>query len=384
MPVLLAAILALAQPLGEPVAAPAPSFTLIDGGGAARSVRLLSLEGRSVVFLDQSGRRRTEGDALVLLADPAPARTQSAATTYAELIDGQRLPGVLGPGRSESIRWRLAIGVETPIALDRLSTLVLKPGAPLAPPTTGDSVVLVNGDVLSGFVAEVGENVRVESGGRVVEVPADRAASISFLNTRARPRGTLLYLADGTVAGVVSFEYRGGAGVGELAIVQESGEGSATIPAPAAEITAVVLESERLHALGLIAPSLQQPVGPRRWMPPLVVEDSSRGPAPTMLMPGPMVVEWPLPERARRFAARLSLPPDCRDWGDLDAFVEAGSGGSWSVLAREHLHAESYAAEINAVIPAGATTLRVRIDERDSGPIQDRLQLDRAFIFVEP
>lgn len=384
MSVLLAAILALAQPVGEPVGASAPTFTLIDGGGAARSVRLLSLEGRSVVFLDHSGRRRTESDALVLLADHAPAPTQSAATTYAELIDGQRLPGVLGPGRGESIRWRLTIGLETPIALDRLSALVLKPGEALAPSATGDSVVLVNGDVLSGFVAEVGESVRVESGGRVLQVPVERVASISFLNSRARPGGAMLFLADGTVARVLNFEFRGGAGVGEMAIVQESGEGSATIPAPAAEITAVVLESDRLHALGLIAPSLQQPVGPRRWMPPLVVEASWPVPAPTMLMPGPMVVEWPLPERARRLAARLSLPPDCRDWGDLDAIVEAGSGSSWSVLAREHLHAERFAAEINAAIPAGATALRVRIDERDSGPIQDRLRLERAFIFVEP
>jgi hypothetical protein len=81
-------------------------------------------------------------------------------------------------------------------------------GAPAQPGggEAQDRVVTVNGDVVTGFVESVDAAVRVESGGKPIDVPLEQVSLVAFQNAPRRPDPLArFWLADGTIASVARF-----------------------------------------------------------------------------------------------------------------------------------------------------------------------------------
>ncbi len=374
-----------------------PRRLLLDQDGRAQVVTLRSISDREIVFEDALGRlrRMAVGGAAALapaqLAQPllavapsADRQEQPAAAPSLRTVDGQRLPGRLAGTAEgeESVVWAHDAFGAVVVPLERVAQAVLRavePGAAVAaipPPQQGgdDELLLVNGDRLSGFLRSLGDPVQLETDdGAVVEIPPDRVAVAQLANPPEPRQGLVVWLEDGSIVVVAS-----------LAPVEE-GDVELTLPTgqsavyPLASIQAVAFEAGSLRALASIEPALQKGPADRLWTPPLRRLGSADQPLDLidLVFPGPMRVEWPLPDNARRFVAVAELPVEVRDWGDCEIVVRVDGVEK----LRRRLSGDEPKVEIN--IPARGSTLSIEIEEGRYGPIRDEVVLRRPALLLE-
>lgn len=206
--------------------------------GAWRSGRLAALDGDDFVLSGLAGNERIAREQVVacMVGSTLPRDmaflTQLTAGTLV-LDDGQLLPGELrldGDRASWQHRWIGSI----PIDLDRVSEIRLRAEARAAARDDADTILLLNGDTLVGFVDSLGTEVLLEalepstrqkpderepskdaaaaepstqvespeqSGGAssARRIPVERLAAIAFAQLReSTGSGIAMWLADGT------------------------------------------------------------------------------------------------------------------------------------------------------------------------------------------
>lgn len=400
----LAAGLALGQNAGAP---DATLRIMLDTSLKARQVRLESIGESGLVVRDVNGRRVqvNPGEVIALLPERAQSGVRAAGIRWVEstgdagvaplgrlaTTDGQSLPGRLGseePGRDELV-WNSTLWGTLRIALDDVRTLELRPAPQSPPPAQAgpeDVVDLVNGDRLTGFVDSIGNLVTGELGGVQATIPAERIGRLSLANPSREPAGVMVWLHDGSIVSLASFAP---AAPGRAMLVGRHSE-SASIDIDAEQIRAVSFAAERLRGLAELPLATRphpQAAASRRWTPAAAIGDRERAPlhAPDIELPGPMIAEWTLPENATRIAATLVLPPPCRVWGDCEVIIELIRGGEVLSLQRTRLNGETPVADLSARFDAapGGSLLRITVDPGPSGPIQDRVLLERPLVLLD-
>jgi len=213
------------------------SWRLIGRDLGEERVELTRLEGGVVSFVDASGRARERAlsDLVAAVHElPPPERTPrelpwitrqlqrftpgrdgdgtegvSAFVGRLELVDGQVWVGTLLSADGQSLSWFVEDSVVMSVALDRVRAASVHgsiDGARVGWDGIDDRVVLGNGDVLDGFVDEIGERVRVETEGRVVTLPMDRVAGVLLANPTVAPVGMVLRTTGGSVFAVSEIE----------------------------------------------------------------------------------------------------------------------------------------------------------------------------------
>lgn len=376
---------------------------LIDDRLQERAVALVGLQGGQVRYVDAGGLARDEpASRYVAIVLPRGEPQPGAPTPAVWFTDGQRLAGIPRPGDppADHLLWKHPVFGPMTLPLDHVSRVVLRrPSRPASAPPRGpeDSILLVNGDRLAGFLASFGLTLRVEVGDETRDLSSRRVAEADLANPPEPMRGTVAWLADGSILRVDSFQTSrtgevtikpavlasdAGAGPGTLA----AGDGSDQGAFPLADIVAVVFDASRLVPLASLAPASQAPVGDRRWTEPITVAPADAAPlaAADIALPGPMTVEWALPAGARRFAGELELTPDLWTWGDCEVVVSVvSSGGRAAELARERLNAARPRVGVNVAIDAAGSRLRVRVEPGRYGSIQDRVVLRRPMILFD-
>jgi hypothetical protein len=406
--VLTLAAAAGAQPEPEPAADPLPAVerVLVDRSLQQRTVRLSAMTASMVQVIDvqAGGLLELPREQVLALLPPLAALDQPVnqqrqfagqpgSPGRMTLADGQSFPGLLDTTTTEAgetaevVRWATPqFGtIEAPLEAVRHIQLQAQPATLLA--ARDDTVLLVNGDQLSGFVASVGAEVIVEKDNQPIRVPASRVVEVAIANPPQPAQGERIWLADGTAAAAKGFTIDSRGVVSMVGAIP----GTATQPKAqlyANDLSAICLDMSAVVPLGAVAVSVPPPAEAwttRRWVPGPIIADSSGVPlAADIEFPGPMSVDFALPAGVQRLGGEAQLPPSSRVWGDCRVvFSSVSSTGQATVLFSQQLNAAQPVAPFNVAV-ARVSTLRVTIDGGPSGPIQDRVVLRRPLLTVAP
>src|SRR5690606_5738490 len=93
---------------------------------------------------------------------------------------------------------------------------------------------------------------------------------------------------------------------------------------PLHQVSALAFDAGRLTALSDLAIERHEPAEARRMSRPPVAQRQHAAPlgAGDIVLPGPMTVEWTLPEGAARLAGWVTLPESSFTWGDCRLIIE--------------------------------------------------------------
>lgn len=356
----------------------------------AEPVHLIGIGEGKVVYFDQDRVKQTRPIARFVQARHigGPDRTAPATTpnTFLETTDGQRLLGTpAGANKSGSaLNWKHPALGKITIPLTRINRVRFA-DQPLPRPGDNDTVVLANGDHLTGFVEAV-EAKRVlitpDGAAEAIELPMDRVAGLVLANPTKEPEAGLnrLVLADGTrlwadglawTADTLSFELPG----------PGRNDPPRTVEVDGSHVVRIDLASAgyALHELGAV-PTQVTAGGEALGVPfpPRVV-------AGDPLLHAPVTVAYRLPEGVQRLRATAvldlpaSLPEDRRSLAHCELVIRHGPD-----QAQTHtLTPDAPAVEINLPITDGALSIEVR--EGQFGPILDRVRLrDAVLLVAEP
>jgi len=412
------------------VAPEPPPFTLIGPDLSARPVRIAGWSAAGLTVADETGlERELPRSRAAALAPISWSITDSKWAAVApmpqanfmarrpagvvELTDGQRFVGspVAEDAGAEHLVWdhpqlgRLRLPLER---IRRIDTgLSPRASAPAARAGDDDEVHLVNGDRVAGLIESIGESVVVSLGtgrsaGRV-EIPLDRVGSITLVNPPVEPSGTMVWLKDGSVIRAASLEAQsgsqgmGGAGGGGgaptlVAVGLEEDLGSERRNWPLDQIAAVNFDAAALRPLASLpiaaqgrAPgSTRRRIESVRVLPPEPADATATAPlgAADIEFPGPMMVDWTLPQGATRLAGWAELPEAFRAWGDCEVTIGivGPGGGEAREVWRRRINADAPVARFD--VPLSPGTVRFTIEPGERGPVQDRIVVRRALLAI--
>lgn len=376
---------------------------LIDDGLNARRVRLVSLDEKNVEFIDELQRRRklARSGVLAFIIEPdadEPPRPRTLrpvmpqawsskpinTTGMLVTVGGQQFPGAPAAlaTQGENFAWDIPNLGRLELPLERMRfarTESSNEPAPVAAPAS-DTIVLTNGDRLSGFLVSAGQRVRFEpAGADPVEFEPQRVAALILSNPASAPRGPRVWLEGGVIADVrtISIDPEG-----RMLLSLEAGP---TGSFEWSKLTALSLDAARLVPLSSLAVATEEPTGGRRWTPPmrLVTVAPEPGALPAqpldaadIELPAPMRVRWTLPAGVSRFSAALALAPGSAPWGDCEVVIKADT----REVFRRRVVAGNDRVNVNVEIPGRSLTIEV--EPGRYGPIKDRVIISRPLLMI--
>ncbi len=357
--------------------------TLVGPDLQPQAIHLTSVRDGQIGYFDQTRqlRRAPLTDYVQIRGFPpspadaaTPDEAASAATGAIELIDGTRLAGRLEgvAADGQSLQWSHDGLGRIDVTLDELAMLWLgrPPGRSEQP--ASDRVVLVNGDVIEGFLERL-VALRVQGSEQLVEAPLERLAAVVMSNPRRLESLDRLLLTDGSRLGVSSFAIEGDRLRATVALL--GGTRQATWPLHA--FRRIDLSGSGLSLVQLTDLPWRTITGGRvfgvAW-PPRVSDDQ-------LHLHAPVAVEIELPDGAQRLAARVELaledvPAHARPLADC-ALIVAVDGAP---VLRLSLNSANPAATINLPVRAGKITFT--LDPGLHGPTLDRVRLTDAIVLI--
>lgn len=393
-------------------AATAVRRVLVDDEGRRRIVEITGARDNGLQTRDLSGRPRTVPLASIVAMFPAlddgVAKTPIAwadllnldgmSNGQLYLTDGQTIPGHPAPaaGSPDRVDWMASgprlRGITFAVPLDRVAAVKL--GGSTGTPTVSrikdaptrvldtqpakDTIVFANGDKSEGFVSSIGEVVSIEAGAKTSNFPSTRIDYVRLANPSVRLPAPCIWLTDGSVLALQSPR---GTDDGALSASVRDAVTTPAVLLNWADITAFTADASRITALASLKPSASGNPA-ERWAKSPQIGDVAAAPlgAAEIELPGPMTVEWSLPNPASRLSMRMLLPESCRRWGDAVVVIEIGTSPVRE-LARERINGDHPMVEINAALDAPkGSTLRIRLEAGENGPVQDRVLLRQAIV----
>ncbi len=410
------------------------SVQLLLRDGAWRAGRLAALDGEAFVLSAAAGDERiARGQVVACVVGSALPRdmaflTQITAGTLV-LDDGQLLPGEFrfdGASASWQHRWIGSI----PIDLDRVSEIRFRAEARAVARADADTILLLNGDTLVGFVDSLGTEVllealepsdrqkpdgeepaqdaadsdastQAESRGQTGEasdvrrIPTERIAAIAFARMRETAgSGIAMWLADGTHvrADAVDFDQERGWIFGladPLLDAAVKPDGSRPI---ASSPIAFVFDPDALHPLAACDMSLPEPASEGyRYS----TEESTRieEPGQSLLglgeiaLDGCMRIRFAVPEAlvaARApfvFTAEVSLAEPAPADAAVEVVATIGDGAAARVRLDHATRRSVLTLDAAAISPTSASErpqLVIGISDGGNGSAGDRVVLRRA------
>lgn len=351
-----------------------------------------------VTMRDERGRERVvaRGDVLAVLDESPRWREPETTATLVTLTDGQAVTGTLlepAPGE-EAVRIAHPLFGVVRVALDDLMA-VERPGR-RAPEGDGgnDAALLLNGDVLGGFVTRIGPAVEIEIGSETRTLALETIGAVRIANEPAPMRGAMAWLADETALRLASVTAGAPGVVGlvpELVVAGPSEsdadgtEGSGSIAIE--RLVAWTPDAARIVPLARAPIARVEPGAGRTWTERPVVQDARRAAlgAATIDLPGPCAVTWTLPPNVDGVSCVVELPQAYWDWGDCEVVISAsGTDGREAGAWRGRLNAETPRREVALELPRGTRELTVAVEAGELGPVQDMPRLVGAVLRVAP
>lgn len=393
MLVLTAATFAL-LPCSAGVAATTATLVGTDLGEQAITIQSLRDGVLSYFGEDRTFQTRPLGEFLQLRDVTATEQTPRAdvdATSLmvVEMIDGQRLIGQWMTDRSadgEMLHWRHGSMGEAIVPLEkvrrvcRVEALSRKRQDVGGESSGGDRVVLVNGDVLNGFVTAVTPTgIAIQPAGQdaASPVPLDRIVSIDLVNPMRVEHGKahLVWLVDGSrvAARDVTMD-------DDRLKLEGTLFGESASPAVAVhQVSRIDIANPRSAMVDLADQPLAIVAGGEVFGLPWPPRVGDRG----IDMHAPITVTWELPPGVRRFAATAELaveagaPRAAIQWADFVATFSVDG----REVASHRLNAGQTGVRIN--VPVDGVKLEVKLAAGVNGPVMDRLRLRHAVLLID-
>ena len=347
---------------------------LIDARLERQQVQFVNLGGGDLSFFNEQRQlRRVPADDFVSLrlTDRKWATTESATPPNSlALADGHILAGSFSGVQDGKIMWTTpAFGVVA-VDLDTIARMAIAapaspPQAAPAPGGASDRIILINGDLVTGFIESVAEaGLKLDANGQKLDMPWDRVARIELANPVNRGPGVWVRLGDGTQFKLDRAAFDGqkltGAAMGRD--IDMPGDRVQTIDfATRRQLIHLAEMTPRLVSGGEVFGVAMPPIADQR----------------ELALHAPLTLEYALPSGSIRFAADAALAEPDLDWADLTLVVTDGKTN----LFRQRLNATTPDAALN--VPLAGSTLTIQLEEGVNGPIRDRLKLSRAVILVE-
>ncbi len=358
-----------------------------------KRVALVELDETSAVVRGSDHRpARVALDALLAVAAdhavpptlPHPGPGAPSGLVFVELVDGQRLAVEIEAGDADDALACVAVGFgPARLPLERVARVVRPGGGWHAPTPAADTVLLTNGDRLTGFVSAIGPVVSVEGeDGAVSEVPFDRVREVLLANP-AEPQPGLLVTDDMGVTLLARALRVDSDGLVTISTapaplgVDSAGEDRVAYDRPGARLLGVRVRAEGSGVLAIasLEPRAVRPTGDRRWTPAPEATDPDGPVLPVgdvrMPAPGEAVYDLPPGVRAARFACavRADAPGP---WTDCVASVHAETAGGERVLLGEaRVTASTSEISVAADLPDGVRAIVLRVDPGRYGAVQD-------------
>lgn len=362
-------------------------FLLIGRDHRAQSVRLVGINGQSLVHGDQAGGWvNVPLDQCVALVAEHTAKA-APHVGLVRLADGQRFPGeALSGARAadDVLVWNHRGLGRMEIPLERIESVVFVQGAAtprIAPAGASDVLLLANGDRLEGFVLALGDPISMEVPGgdgppgsvHTIGIPLDRAAAVSMVTPGQRSTGRRLWLTDGTVVDVM------GLMLGDDGLVRLVGLpfGAEREPdaLPLAAVAAVLFRPQGLTAFADLTPTQIKGPPMRYVVPsPSALDDFAPLGLLRVEFRGPLLVRYELPISPVYLSAEARLPIAAKMWGDCVPLIRDDD----NEVFRARLNADQPSTSIGITLRGAALT--IEITEAAHGPIQDHVVLHRAML----
>lgn len=347
----------------------------------ARTVTLQSLRGAAISFFDADRAYQHESVSHFLQLRLINAKPTKSDEGVLILTDGQRYRGrwLGGANEQQAIRWEHELFGEMIFDIEQIAGWQAAGEDGRVAPGSDDRVVLVNGDVMRGFVVAVsGEGVSVqiqlEGGPQTLQLGIAQVRRVDLANPAVESHtatGRTAHLIDGTQARVVALSIEDD----RVALQRSVDDESVSMPLGALLRVDFPSRDRALRDLAVMPMTLTG--GGEVFAMPL----RPRTEGTDVLLHAPMTVTFELPKGAQRFAAEAVLDVDPHDpvaWAGFGVIVRAGS----EELARYALSANQASVDINLSV-AGATTLTLELDASFNGPVMDRLRLrDAAVLYT--
>ncbi len=371
------------------------SRILLDSTLTPHHITLLEVVENGIVYIQDTGlvRSASFSDFAALYQSD----TSLPLNPRIELTDGQRFTGTptTNTQSTDNIHWTNPVFGTMSLSLDHVQRIVLDPTVNIqhantqhnAP--TEDRLLLRNGDVLTGFIESFSDTANIDAGQGIVQIPLDRLAQAHFANQPQERTGPYIWLADGTVVRVGPMQTSNSiiqltrpANIRNNNNDTQANTITQQHAFPLSTLVALVPDASTLHPLAS-RPFTQQSTTPqRRWTPQPVVSPPQTHTldAPDILMPGPMRLQWSLPEQSHTIRFDAQLPRRSLMWGDCNIVVHAIVKGQDVPIARAHLSADTPTTSIHALFPANADAVAITLEPGRFGPAQDAALLQNAFI----
>jgi hypothetical protein len=306
----------------------------------------------------------------------------------ATLTDGQRVRIVLkdhnDPDTIKGVR--VDGGQEVLLQIDRIRSLSASYSILEHQDSDDDLILLMNNDLIYGFVLTVGPIVSIETDTGVQNFEMDQIQNIQIQNPPVYTPGIYVHTGYGECLAVDLFSagedrqlsiqpadpmYTGG---GETRFVLDAG------------LEAIEYKRESLH---LINPTLNDPIsslptGGRHWVPKPELKHSTWAGTDrtTVFIPSPSATRWAIPHGSQRFSAWISTKNS--PWTDnTTAVVAILDNGNEHILWSQHMTAQSPRHEVLVDLPDGSVALEIRTDPGNRGPIEDGVWIGSPRILVE-
>lgn len=362
----------------------AESFLLLDDVGTVTPVQVTIIGPDEVELMDpETGFGTTPRGNCIAFVRPTPASTSIDRPTVL-LRDGQRFPGRPSDATEQDhLLWDHEWLGTLRIPVDRIDRIVLSGSSRIrsvSPESDVDTVHLVNGDVVEGFILTISPRVEIEidsdSGSRVVEIPHDRIKEIDLFGDTEPGSDPRVWTNDGTTATLEVLEVAsdGYLRIGDHAL-RRGGVSTMLSGPPLRTVHALSYSGSRIIPIGSL------PVD-RLDTPPTRIGSVSRQvtdpAAPLGLSPieyrGPMSIEYTLPDGPHHLYSTVRMPASATRWGDCELVVLMDG----RELHRSTFNADRLETRLDLLVDGG--TLEFRLLEGANGPVQDRLRFEYGIL----
>lgn len=415
------ACLSMGTPAGADDSLPGALVVRSDGTTLLAPLRIIE-DGR-VEVATASGDRVVENPLAVFLGDPLeaapahlgvaeapqgvgaaliePAKMSSARLTrivaaraagVLATTSGQRYSGSLSPDEQadEAIVWEPGLSnpiQNTVLAIDLAEVAMVSGDAALVPqvlpePPLMDRAGLTNGDTVEGFASRLGpECVFETSAGAELLLPWDAIRAVELANERVDPRGTRIWLDDGSVLMPQRFTMTGDSTNAELS-------GGTLYPTPVGSARAIALDVSRITpawALPRIAhePLAGLPMTPRAnavlHEDDLVFGNASIG-VRDLVLEGPQRLTLELPEGARWLVFSAERAEGQAMDGACELVIRREAGGTQIYQHRFEGSAGVAAARIDI---SGSARVLLEVNDGGDGPTGDIVRLLRPIVITD-
>lgn len=353
----------------------------------ARPVKITNLHDGTLNYFDENRTLQSASvDGFVQLraiggqiaSDPAPYPCIS-------LTDGQRFTGSwIGPTPDGSgLRWRNDLVGTLVISLDEVASITWLDNGPTDATnetSATDTLILINGDVLRGFVSALtdqGVALIPEAGTAPVSIPYRRIAALNVANPMLARVDTVnrVTLVDGTR--VLADDVRWS---GDQAswLVTPPGAPPIRVQTSLTDLARIDFGAGGFRLIDLSELPMRIQTDPDVFGLALPVRIQGR----LIRAHAPATLAFDLPLGTVRFAATAELdttdaPDHVNSWADFHVVVSSGA----TEAGRGHVTGAQPVSRINT--PISGRELTIRLEPGVNGPILDRLRLRHAVILLQ-